>query len=218
MAMREQWRTLDAEDIRHMDLPRRFWYVRKDGITANLDGNEGPLRDRIDRYVQHLEENRRNGLGLMFSGPNGVGKTAAAVCVGMEYKRRGHAVLFAPASEMLGRKIDGMWWSEDSTYWDWAKEVDVLILDDLGKGEDRGGYSQIMWDQLMRYRHDRHYVTIITTNLLVRGAESPDGIGVDTVLKPSTLEVMKECIHPLRLHGVNRRDAAAAEIQAAYGA
>jgi hypothetical protein len=201
-------RPLVREDVRQMDLPVHFWYVRRDQITAQIGGDGGgALADRIDAYLEAWRQNRRAGRGFLFVGANGVGKTAAAVVIGKAFKGHGETVLFVSAGTVMSAKIEGTWWSDDTTYWEWCKEVDVLILDDLGKGSDGSGYAAIMWDELLRHRHDHRYVTIITTNLALTSAEADDGIGLDKVLKRSTIEVLKESVTPLRLHGVNRRDA-----------
>ena len=212
MLAREQKRRLEREDVLLMDLPVHFWGARFADITAQLDGDEGPLADRITAYFRSAEEHRARGIGLMIMGPNGVGKSMAAVVVGLEYKRLGETVLFVSAGDVLDHKMAGTWYSDDTTYWEWIRSVDVLLLDDLGKGEAKGGgYSQIMWDQLLRHRHDHRRVTIITTNIV----EMADFEGI---LKRSTLDVLKESVMPLRLHGENRRDAAVVDIRARFNA
>lgn len=211
-------RMLEHEDIVHMALPRHFWNVRFSEITSQLDGDEGSLADKLGAYLRDWQENRRNGLGLIISGLNGTGKTCAAVVVGQEFRRRGQSVLFVSAADVRDLKFDGTWFSEDVTYWEWIREVDVLILDDLGKGDDTSGYNQVMWDQLLRHRHDHRYVTIITTNLAISGRETKRGVGLDTALKKSTMEVLKESMLPLRINGKNRRDAAVVALRKKYDA
>jgi DNA replication protein DnaC len=207
MLAREQRRRLEREDVVMMGLPPRFWDAKFGGITAQLGGDEGPLADRLAAYFRNMDEHRRRGVGVMLMGANGVGKSMSAAVIGMEYRRRGETVLFCSAADVLDYKINETWYSDDTTYWEWIREVDVLILDDLGKGEAKGsGYTQIMWDQLLRHRHDHRRVTIITTNVM-------DMEDFDGVLKTSTLEVLKEAVLPLRVHGENRRDAAVVDIR-----
>lgn len=208
---REQRRRLEREDVELMALPPHFWTVRFNQITAQLDGNEGALAAKIRAYFEAGQENRRRGLGLMLVGPNGCGKSCAAAWMGMEYKRLGETVLWVSAIDVLDHKMQGTWYSEDTTYWQWIRDVDVLILDDLGKGDKGSGYHQILWDQLLRHRHDQRRVTIITTNV----AEVDEWAGI---LKRSTLEVLKESVLPLYLHGVNRRDAAVVDIRDRFAA
>lgn len=209
-------RALTLEDLQVMAVPRRFWNVRFGGITAMVDGRQGPLADKVSSYAQRWEQNLRDGVGMLLSGPNGVGKTAAAVVVAIAYKRWGATVLFVSACDMLKMRIEDQWFSEDVTWWQWAREVDVLLLDDLGKGSDGSGFAMTMWDELLRYRHDQRYVTIITTNLALSNAETIDGEWLGKVLKPSTLAVLKEAVVPLRVHGRDRRDEAVAAIAAQY--
>ena len=79
MLAREQKRRLEREDVLLMDLPVHFWGARFADITAQLDGDEGPLADRITAYFRSAEEHRARGIGLMIMGPNGVGKSTLLV-------------------------------------------------------------------------------------------------------------------------------------------
>jgi DNA replication protein DnaC len=176
------------------------------------------LANTLAAYMRNWQENRRNGLGIILSGLNGTGKTCAAVWVGQEFRRWGQSVLFVSAADVRDFKFDGTWFSDDTTYWEWIREVDVLVLDDLGKGDDTSGFNQVMWDQLLRHRHDHRYVTIITTNLAISSTETNKGFGLDTALKKSTMEVLKENMLPLRINGDNRRDAAVVAIRKTYDA
>lgn len=203
-------RVLYREDMLETGIPERYWRVTLEGVTAVV-GAEGPLAVKLQAYLDRIEDNARRGIGLLLSGLNGTGKTAAAVIVAKEYKRRGATVLFVTAGDVLDYKIDGHWWSDDTSYWEWCREVDVLVLDDLGKG-GASGYEATMWDQLLRYRHQRGYVTILTTNLALDGAGADREAGLAAALKRSTLEVLKESVWPLRVGGVNRRDAAARDV------
>jgi len=87
------------------------------------------------------------------------------------------------------------------TYWDRAMSVDVLVVDDFGKGtQDRTGFRMRIFDELIRHRNAEKLVTIITTNMSPRG-ELPE------ILLLSTLHSFKECVIPVQVVGDDQRDA-----------
>jgi DNA replication protein DnaC len=95
---------------------------------------------------------------------------------------------------------------EEQSVWDRAKSVDVLILDDLGKGvQDSTGFGARVVDDLIRHRNANRRITFITTNMTVKALEEE--------LKPSTMHSLKECIYPVKLLGSDLREGSKEEIR-----
>ena len=193
-------RDLTERDLERMKIPEKYWNVKLDEIT-NVAGESGiPPREMVRRYLVNLEEMRSNGGGFVFYGANGTGKTSACVYIGKEYRRRGYTVLFLEAADLKELVVERHQFDEDETWWDRAKGVDVLLLDDLGKDtSDSQGFGAGLVDKLLRARNARNRVTFITCNLPPSKWEEELGLRV------STFHVLKECMIPIRVVGDDKR-------------
>ena len=191
-------RELTQDDLIRARVPRRYW-------TAKLMEVQEASREVADKYLREIAEMHGRGVGLLMWGPNGVGKTSLAVVIGKEYRRRGHSLLFLESAELKGAIIHNEAFDEEQTLWDRAKSVDVLLIDDLGKGvQDSTGFGARVLDELIRHRNANKRVTFITTNMTLKLLEDE--------LKASTMHSLKECIFPVKIGGEDLREKAKNEI------
>lgn len=195
-------RKLTSSDLERMRLPRRFWKVTSKGISdESIDGNSP--RQVAVRYADKLDEMKAKGIGLLMYGQNGRGKSGMAACIAKEFRRRGYTVLWVEAADLKRLVVDKEYFDEDETVWDRAFGVDVLILDDFGKGViDGTGFGARLFDELIRGRNSRQRVTLITTN------SHPDDMRDELELLPSTMATLKEHIVPLEVIGPDLREDA----------
>ena len=195
-------RELSSEDLRRMRIPDRYWRVSFDNIQdSQVRGIEETFRALILRYMQKTDEVIKEGAGLILWGDNGTGKTSASVVIGKEFRRRSKTVLFMPASELKQKVVDHERFDEDETVWERAKSVDILVLDDFGKGVmDSTGFGATLFDELIRARNSYKLITIITSNLPV--SEWHDELD----LKKSTMRTLKECTIPIEVLGRDLRN------------
>jgi len=184
---------LTGEHMELMRIPRRFWESRASDIR-------GSVQEKILAYLKNMNSFLDEGVGLLVWGKNGVGKTGAAVVLAKEARRIGSSVLFVTAEGLRVAVLE----KEDfdgSPLMDRARTVDVLVLDDLGKEHSgQTGFTERMFEGLIRQRASARRTTIITSNMGVSALREH--------YKPSMMEVMKECVYPLRMDGESRRDGA----------
>lgn len=191
-------RELSSEDLERMRVPRRYWNSTFDMLTE--EGGELSLKNMIGQYMKNMSDMKREGAGFILYGKNGVGKSAGSVVLAKEFRRRGSTVLFVEASDLKRLVIEREHFDEDETYWDRACKVDVLIIDDFGKGTlDSKGFGATLFDELIRARNARRRVTIITANL------PPKDWKKELELKKSTMEALRECVMPILVTGINHR-------------
>jgi DNA replication protein DnaC len=147
------------------------------------------------------------GQGLHLHGPNGTGKTSIAVLAAMEALRLGASVLFVTAEQLRRASIEDIWFDESQLLLDRAREVDLLVVDDLGK-EHRGdsGYAERLLEDVLRQRSSRRLTTIFTTNVPVGSAEKKSGLF--GIYSQSMLDVSRESMRPLQVSGANVRRSA----------
>ncbi len=114
--------------------------------------------------------------------------------------------MFVECASLKSAVIEKTAFDENQSIWDRAKSVDVLVLDDLGKGvQDKTGFGARVLDDLIRHRNASQRITFITTNMTPGPQMAED-------LKVSTLHSLKECIIPVRIDGPDRREDSKAEI------
>ena len=199
-------RKLTEEDLNRMRVPCRYWYVQPDQVSDE-SGKDGGVSARAVTltYLNRIIDMRRNGSGLLLWGVNGTGKTGMAVVIAKEFRRRGFPVLFAEAADLKRLVVSHEMFDEDQTLWDRALNVDVLVLDDVGKGViDTTEFGIRLIDELIRHRNANKLVTIMTTNMNVAQLTAD--------LKPSSMAALKEHMVAVHVCGIDRRDAVCAEM------
>ena len=205
--------------------------------TRFKEANIAKLKNRLNReviasiyaYLKNFKDYAKEGLGLLFVGPPGVGKTYTAVAVlkflYKRYKVKGH---FTDTKE-LSIKLREMFASgEHLRFVDTLSKIPVLVLDDLGNELLTDWYKDILLG-IINKRYNEKKVTIITTNyypsyLLVANKTTP-GRGIKIVDKKNTSDIstkeltldsrygshivsrLGEMTHPIVLSGSDKRIA-----------
>lgn len=103
---------------------------------------------------------------LVLAGSNGCGKTHLAVAIAKRCIEDGMTVLFAVVPDLLDRLRSAFAPTAEETFdEEFAKmrEVEVLILDDLGSEQSTGWATEKLF-QLLNYRYNARLATVFTTN------------------------------------------------------
>jgi DNA replication protein DnaC len=207
---RRELRALDQQDLERMLLPRRFWDCTAEEVCDD-SSDELSAREFLRRYFAEFEAYLDMGVGVLLWGANGRGKTGMAAVIAKMARRMARLVLFVECSDLKRMAIDRVVFDEDQTMWERARQVDVLILDDLGKGTtDRTGYGARLVDELIRSRSANLKVTIITTNL--------NPVALKGALKESTSHTLVDCVIPFHVEGPDRRQTDKERIMALFSA
>lgn len=119
-------------------------------------------KDYADGFQRHFED----GSGLYFEGTNGTGKTHLAAAIALQLMTKDHIPVICKTSGDLLLDIKKSFDSDDvteaqiiKTY----KDVDLLIIDDLGK-EQCSDWSISTLYSILNDRYEDMRPTIITTN------------------------------------------------------
>jgi len=143
-----------------MRIGRRYWGVALAMIPDHLS-HKAPLL----KYVERLEELRAQGTGLLLWGDNDGGKSAAAVAVLKEARRRGYTGLFVTAVSLREAYYNGEEYEPGVPVIRRAAEVDFLVIDDFGKEyQGKSDHHQRVLEDLIRRRSNDLKVTILTAN------------------------------------------------------
>lgn len=195
-------RELEPQQIRWLkasNIPRRFWGLEPDDLTDQNVPFPVEVEDWLESVVAGEVVNAIGGLGvtgvgLLFDGAPGLGKTTHAVVTALELIRRittekspldlssqpsVRPVYYMTYPEFLSRKkaafeadpeTKAKMFQEMEGFHGRAEDdrfnVAVLVLDDLGKEYKGAGYNDASFDEILRSRYDKGLPTIITTNVL----------------------------------------------------
>lgn len=161
-------------------------------------------------YIIHLKEMKGQSKGITYVGQNGVGKTHLACSVMAAASDAGYrceCIELDTYIDMylekfgLNTRISKFGYDDDGER---ALELDdhlryiemqaqFLLLDDLGREtESRSGWSNHQVFNLLRYRHNRGLVTLVTTNLPFRELDTRYTEGLASLLEEATITVVME--------------------------
>lgn len=166
------------------------------------DGTQKPELIKAARlYADNFQQHMRDGMGLLYHGPVGTGKTFLAACIANAVLAQGYRVRLTSFATLA----DEIWAVADKAGYiaDLCK-YDLVILDDLGV-ERKTEYMQEMVYKIVNARYVAGAPVIVTTNLtpdeLTKTAEMGYARTYDRLLE--------KCL-PIKVDGRSRRRAAAA--------
>lgn len=196
-------RPLTEQDMERMRIPMRYREVHFDGVSA------GPHKMELYNYLVQLDDMLARGVGLVLHGKNGTGKTAAAVIALKEARRRGNTGLFIEAAALKDIKFGSKGFEGQVRLWDRILDVDMLVLDDLGKGvRDKEGAEERLLDELLRFRGAYCRTTLITTNMSAIPRRRGELSQLEEYLKTSTIHMLSETSVSIAMVGADLREGA----------
>lgn len=181
-------------------------------LSVNDFVSNEPL-EALNRYGAKQHEYLRAGVGMVLYGPNGNGKTMAAVLLAKNALAHGLLVHFTYFSEMLSIFSSG-WKSEDAKDWFHAKikGAHLLVIDDVGKEMKQGLQGNVsnmarhVIDEVLRFRYSACLPTVLTTNAPMDDMATLYGMGVFSLMSENALQV--------RFTGLDWRPKAQARFEA----
>lgn len=174
------------------------------GFTFDRDDGHGDpqLMQAARKYAEDFQQHLRDGMGLLFHGPVGTGKTFLAGCIANAVLAQGYKVKMTNFATVA----DEMWAVPDKAAYiaDLAK-YPLLILDDLGV-ERKSEYMQEMVYKIVNARYVAGAPVIVTTNLTPDELTKTKDIGYRRTYD----RLLEKCL-PIEVNGRSRRRAAAAK-------
>lgn len=161
------------------------------------DGSNEKIMTAMKNYVQHFDEMREKGKGLLLFGPVGTGKTYAAACVANALIDKGYPVLMTNFAR-IANTISGLFEGKQE-YIDSLNRFPLLILDDLS-AERKTEYMQEIVFQVIDARYRAGLPLIITTNLTSEELKHPTDISYQRTFS----RLLEMCL-PVKVEGKDKR-------------
>lgn len=174
------------------------------GHTFDADDGTGDpqLMQAARKYAEDFHQHLHDGMGLLFHGPVGTGKTFLAGCIANAVLAQGYKVKMTNFSMVA----DEMWAVPDkAAYIADLVKYPLLILDDLGV-ERKSEYMQEMVYKIVNARYVAGAPVIVTTNLTPAELTKTADIGYRRTYD----RLLEKCL-PIEVNGRSRRRAAAAK-------
>lgn len=139
------------------------------------------FRDRTFENFQVTGENKKaweaakhfrvigDGVGLMFFGPYGIGKTHLAAAIANSHIGK-MPVLYVSVPDLLAEIRDTMNKRGESSRLEMAKRVDLLVLDDIGAEKPSEWVRETLF-VLVNHRYEYKLSTVLTTNCTMQELE-----------------------------------------------
>ena len=188
-------------------IPEIYWDLGMEHFVGDPSAKE-----IVERYLSLFEEMIEGGLGLLFLGGYGTGKTMLSCIIGKHAIEKGYTVRYMPIASILDNIMAGF---GDKA----VKErlntivtrVEILIIDDWGKeyqgfGDKLGPLVTIEFDRIFRDRINRKKVTIGSSNY-----------GADDIVKKygySIMSVLSASMQIVKVTGTDHRLAMTDKIKA----
>lgn len=196
---KERERELEDKKQRIEEL-RRFAIADENYLRynfANDDGENPTVSDACRKYCENFEKMFKNGMGLLFCGHVGTGKTFYAGCIANAVVEDLYSVYMTNIPNLVDRMGYGQ--EEKSHVLNIISHVSLLVLDDFGIERDTS-YSLEKLYEIINTRYQSNKPLIITTNMSVGEMKNHDNIAYKRICD----RILQMC-HPIAVTGQSRR-------------
>lgn len=161
------------------------------------DGTNADVTKIAKNYVEHFQEFKRSGKGLMLYGTVGTGKTFMAACIANALIDRCVPCIVTNFSRIVNQ-LSGTWEGKQE-YIDSLNSYSLLVIDDFAMERNTEYVNEIVYNVIdSRYRAG--LPLIVTTNLSEKDLETPPDID-----KQRIYSRIKEMCFPVEVSGCDRR-------------
>lgn len=199
------WQNRPTEEkIKNLRIPARF--SGKTLKNYDVEDGDGEAFEAVSRWCAHAEKHVADGMGLVLSGPTGVGKThmaqGALIFVVTSHTRSG---IFITSDRYVDMVYDEMRndgelpepYSDPFLLKYMRRTFDVLVLDGLGSERATTEFARNALISLIDNRYEEKLTTIITTSL------KPSDIG--RIYGKRLLSLLQESCFFINVEGTDYR-------------
>lgn len=150
------------------------------------------LINQIADYVRNITNAKKKGISLLLAGSNGTGKTLLATSILKAVISKGMSAQMTSLGGIIQCYTDG--WGDPrkrQIFDDRIKNSDFLLIDDVGKEYQakNSDLTEIMFDNLIRYRVFRRKPFILTTNTAPDDLRNRYGNSLMSLIEGKTIKL-----------------------------
>lgn len=196
----EEYHDKDFED--YYGHPKKWKELAPIIEAWNIKNPEKPIRlnyheahevlQKVARYVKNITNAKKKGISILLAGNNGSGKTLLAVSILKAVLRKGMTGQMTSLGGIIQIYTDG--WGDPrkrQIFDERIKNTDFLLIDDVGKEYQakNSDLTEIMFDNLIRYRVFRRKPFILTTNTAPADLRNRYGNSLMSLLEGKTIKL-----------------------------
>lgn len=162
-------------------IPKKLWYKSDEDILYKREFFEGEIKP----YVQKLKEMRKHCRGLLFCGPNGIGKTFFASYVLTQAINKNWSTYYTTMIGLEGDIKAGYGNPEAKSRIEYMLTSDFVVIDEVGKerSKESNSFVDSMLEDTIKKRNNDGLPTILITNLDVDHFCGQYGTSIASLLK-----------------------------------
>lgn len=186
--MRPVRSTLNSSSLVMMGVPKKFCNKTIEDYDTFGKKSLKDVKDFVRQYLTDLTQNIEEGRGICFIGSNGVGKSYLSCIILKEAYRYRYSCRRVTFSSYISAYTES-WNTRDKSekdvleteLYEKYKGVEFLVLEEIGKEIDSKIAKPILED-LLRYREEQGFVTLICTNMIPQDIKSSYGASVCSLI------------------------------------
>lgn len=144
-------------------------FKRRTFSNYNVTSENRAAYETAVKYASNFQKYKEDGIGLIFNGTCGTGKTHLAAAIANHLINNGIPVVFGTTITLLSKlkeSYDHATKESESKIIDLYSTVDLLILDDLGK-ERPGEWTLEKLYLIINSRYENNLPIVVTTNYTI---------------------------------------------------
>lgn len=190
---------LSSKVLSMIGVPKHFQNISIEDFNTFDIQDLLDLKSFIKSYLDNLDYNFENNVGLLIRGSNGVGKSMITSLIikeayrhrytskrltFMEYLNVYSSATFASGDEK--EELEGKFYND-------IKAVEFLVLEEVGKEtqskDNRSTFHITVLEDCLRYREEKGLVTILCTNMTSQDFSNRYGNSILSIIKGNCISV-----------------------------
>lgn len=128
------------KELYRSNIPNEYWRNN----FSKMDIEDLFVKKAVREFIENLDNARKEGLGLLFLGPTGVGKTAMMAEIGKAGIYHGLSAIYTTLEKYIA-SINGREKNEDlKILYDRVWNADMIILDEIDKAYKKSGSEWVL--------------------------------------------------------------------------
>lgn len=197
---------ITQQHLEHARIPLKYWGAYLKHVPDTME-----YKPDLKTYLSNMEQFIPKGIGLyLWSPENSTGKTSIGVITLKRAMNLGYSSMYLTAEEYKEALINKEQFSENQTLHQRALDVDVLLMDDIGKEykTKTTNFAETKIEALLRARVQSVKPTIFTGNRHPKELKD--------IYSKDLSELLRESMRPILVTGMNWRAEKEKEINAMF--